>query len=312
MNPEYASARISVVMATYNGERFLQQQIDSILQQSLPPAELIIMDDCSKDGTLGILNDYAAKNPIVKVFSNEVNIGFVKNFEKGISLTSGNFIALSDQDDIWVPDKLEQLFNGIGDALLIYSNSELVDEAGGSMHKKMSDIKNQIGFNSSLMFVIGTWAPGHAFLFKRVLAEKCIPFPDLVAHDFWLAFMATCYQPVKYLAEPLVLYRQHSSNTVSANTFAKNNKKHKPSVAEKEQKSRRRMQLLYESCPAQRVEEKNVFKNIVESYRDNSFKNRVLRFKTFFKYRDQILAYKNKSYMGRILFCIKMFFKIDS
>ncbi|MBY0481056.1 MAG: glycosyltransferase family 2 protein [Chitinophagaceae bacterium] len=312
MNPEYASARISVVMATYNGERFLQQQIDSILQQTLSPAELIIVDDCSNDGTLQILNDYAAKNPIVKIFSNEVNIGFVKNFEKGISLSTGNFIALSDQDDIWVADKLKTLFNGIGESLLIYSNSELVDEEGKSLHKKMSDIKNQIGFNSALMFVIGTWAPGHAFLFKRELAEKCIPFPSLVAHDFWLAFMATCYKPVKYLAAPLVLYRQHSSNTVSANTFAKSNKKHKPSRAEKEQRSRDRMQFLYETCPAERVEEKNVFKNICESYQNNSFRNRVLRFKTFFKYRDLILAYKNKSPLGRILFCVKMFFKIDS
>ncbi len=312
MNLEYASPKISVVMATYNGERFLHEQIDSILNQSLPPSELIIIDDCSKDGTLLILQDYATKHPIVKIFSNETNIGFVKNFEKGISLSSGNYIALSDQDDIWVEDKLEKLFEGIGNALLIYSNSELVDEAGNSLHKKMSDIKNQIGFNSSLMFVIGSWAPGHAFLFKRALAEKCIPFPSLVAHDFWLAFIATCYGPVKYLAEPLVLYRQHSSNTVSANTFAKNNKKQNPSRKEKEQISRDRMLFLYESCPAEKTEEKNVFKNITESYRNNSFSNRVLRFKTFFKYRDLILAYKNKSYMGRIFFCVKMFYKIDS
>jgi glycosyltransferase involved in cell wall biosynthesis len=312
MNPENTTANISVVMATYNGERFLKQQIDSILNQSLPPTELIVIDDCSQDGSLRILQEYASKNPIVKFFSNEVNIGFVKNFEKGISLSSGNLIALSDQDDIWVVDKLQKLFEGIGDSLLIYSNSELVDESGKSLHKKMSDIKNQIGFNSSLMFVIGTWAPGHAFLFKRTLAEKCIPFPSIVAHDFWLAFMATCYKPVKYLAEPLVLYRQHSSNTVSANTFSKNKNKREISRAEKEEMSRERMQFLYKSCPAERIEEKLVYKKISKSYLNNSFGNRVLRFKTFFKYRDLILAYKNKSYFGRILFCVKMFFKIDA
>ena len=72
------------------------------------------------------------------------------------------------------------------------------------------------------------------------------------------------------------------------------------------------MQFLYKSCPAERIEEKLVYKKISESYLNNSFGNRVLRFKTFFKYRDLILAYKNKSYFGRILFCVKMFFKIDA
>jgi glycosyltransferase involved in cell wall biosynthesis len=311
MHLDTDTSKISVVMATYNGERYLHEQIDSILHQTFPPAELIIVDDCSTDSSLQILQDYAAKNSIVKIFSNESNIGFLKNFEKGIALSTGSHIALSDQDDIWALDKLEKLINGIDDALLIYSNSELVDENGNSLHKKMSDIKNQLGFTSSLMFVIGTWAPGHAFLFTRELAKKCIPFPSVVAHDFWLAFVATCYKPVKYLPEPLVLYRQHATNTVSANTFSKNNKKHKPTRDDREILSRARIKFLYEFCPKERVEEKEVFNQIVQSYQDNSLKNRWLRFTTFFKYRDLILAYKNKSYFAKILFSFKMFFKID-
>lgn len=311
MHPDKSRPSVSVVMATYNGEKFLKEQIESILHQTYPPTELIIVDDCSTDQTLNILQHYAGINNIVKVFSNEENIGFLKNFERAVTYATGDMIALSDQDDIWVLDKIEKLVNGIDDALLIYSDSELVDAAGNSLHKKMSEIKNQLGFTSSLMFVIGTWAPGHTFLFTRELAEKCIPFPKLVAHDFWIAFLATCYKPVKYITEPLVLYRQHSTNTVSANTFSKSNKKKSPTKEERKMLSRARIQFLYESCNKERVEEKNAYRLIAKSYQDDSLKNRFLRFVTFFKYRNLILAYKRKSALMKILFCIKMFFKID-
>lgn len=311
MHPEFEKANISVVVATYNGEKFLRKQMDSIIAQSLPPKEIIVVDDCSTDGTIAILNEYAAKNSSIKLILNEKNIGYIRNFEKGMMHAKSGLIALSDQDDIWAPEKLERLAENIGEHLIIYSNSELIDENGVSLHKKMSDIKNQIGYDNCLMYTIGAWAPGHTFLFKKELVGHCVPFPSIVTHDFWLGFVATCYSPIKYLSETLVLYRQHASNAIGANTHAKKLNLVKPTKVELQEKSKQRMQLLYEKCPSELLEQKQVLKTISESYQSYSLKNNINRMLIFFKYRNLILAYKKKSELMKILFCVKMFFKID-
>jgi hypothetical protein len=179
------------------------------------------------------------------------------------------------------------------------------------MHKKMSDIKNQIGYDNCLMYTIGAWAPGHTFLFKKKLIERCIPFPSLVTHDFWLGFVASCYSPIKYLPETLVQYRQHTFNAIGANTHAKKTNHAKPTNSELQEKSRQRMQLLYEKCPSTLIEQKQVLKTITESYQSYSLQNNLKRMFVFLKYRHLILAYKKKSAFMKILFCMKMFFKID-
>ena len=107
--------KISVALCTYNGEKFINEQLDSILNQSKKIDEIIICDDCSTDNTIGILNKYYEQYPnIFKIYINRVNLKSVKNFEKAILLSSGDFIFLSDQDDIWVHNKVEkyiQYFN---------------------------------------------------------------------------------------------------------------------------------------------------------------------------------------------------------
>jgi glycosyltransferase involved in cell wall biosynthesis len=311
MHPDFERANISVVVATYNGEAFLREQLDSILNQTLAPREIIIVDDCSTDGTLGILYEYASINSSIKIISNEINLGYIRNFEKGMMLATGDLIALSDQDDIWVPAKLELLYKNIDEHLIIYSNSELIDENGVSLHKKMSDIKNQIGYDNCLMYTIGAWAPGHTFLFKKELVDRCIPFPSLVTHDFWLGFVATCNSPIKYLPETLVLYRQHTFNAIGANTHVKKTNQIKPTKFDLQEKSKERMKLLYDKCPSALIEQKQVLKTISDSYQSYSLKNNITRMLVFLKYRHLILAYKKKSEFMKILFCVKMFFKID-
>lgn len=311
MQSEFDEANISVVMATYNGEQFLRKQLDSILQQTLAPKEIIIVDDCSQDGTVSILKEYASIYPTIRFISNEKNLGYIGNFEKGMMMAQGNLIALSDQDDIWVPSKLEKLYEGLGAHLLIYSDSELIDENDAPLHKKMSEIKNQIAYNNCLMYTIGAWAPGHTFLFKKKLLDRCIPFPTIVTHDFWIGFVATCYSPIQYLSEPLVQYRQHNFNAIGADTLVKKVNQAKSSKEEMQEKSRQRMQLLYEKCPPELEVQKHVLKTISESYQNYSFKNNLTRMLTFFKYRNLILAYKKKSALMKMLFCLKMFFKID-
>ena len=97
---------VSVVMCTYNGEKYIREQIDSILNQTYPIYELIIQDDCSTDGTVSIINEYVNKFSNVQLYINEKNLGFNTNFESVAMKAHGDFVAISDQDDVWMPNKL--------------------------------------------------------------------------------------------------------------------------------------------------------------------------------------------------------------
>src|SRR5689334_6476928 len=103
---------ISIVLCTFNGARFLEDQVESILNQTYPNIELLISDDASIDESIIILKKYE-HHPLVKLFYNKQNVGFAKNFETAAMLTKGNYIAFSDQDDIWLPDKIEKLYTAI-------------------------------------------------------------------------------------------------------------------------------------------------------------------------------------------------------
>lgn len=122
--------RISIAMATYNGGRYLREQIDSILDQTIPFHELIISDDASTDGTWDILTEYAARDPRIKACRNERNIGFVANFEKALRHCSGDYVALSDQDDVWTADHLEALLHKIEGKNLAVGDAEIMDADG--------------------------------------------------------------------------------------------------------------------------------------------------------------------------------------
>lgn len=304
---------ISVVIASYNGERYIREQLDSILQQTYPNLEIIIIDDKSKDGTLEILKEYAATETpgrIIKLVSNDVNLGYVKNFEKGFLLANGSLIAPSDQDDVWHKSKISVLYDNITDHEIIYCNSELIDENGKSIGKKMSDIRRQRGYHDCLMYTIGSWAPGHAMLITKELIHRAAPFPVVMSHDLWLGFVATCKGAIRYLDTPLVYYRQHTSNVFGAIKSEGQIKKKKPSKQEELNKIRLRMRLMYEKCPNELVPQKQVLHDLNQTYQDFSLLNNYHRMMIFFKYRDKILAYKNKLAFGRWLFCFKMFVKI--
>ena len=300
---------ISVVMATYNGAQYLETQLTSILAQTYSNIEVVIVDDASTDETVAIVNKYLQMHANISLYCNEYNLGYIKTFEKGMILAKGAFIALSDQDDIWQLNKLAILFDAMNGYELVYSNSLLVDANGNSTSKKMSDIKNQINYTDCLMYTIGAWAPGHAMLFKKELVDRCMPFPAIVTHDFWLGFVAACKGEVHYVDLPLVNYRQHASNAIGANTHAY--QKNKPTTVEKLIKARARMQLLFEKCP-DNVPQKKILEDINKSYQSYSFKNNLHRTLLFFKYRNLILAYKKKSAIMKVLFCLKTFFKIDA
>src|SRR5262245_39471269 len=124
--------KISIALCTYNGTKYLSSQLESYLAQTCPPDEVVVCDDCSQDETVSTLNEFAERAPFpVRIFVNERNLGSTKNFEKAISLCSGDIIFLSDQDDAWASNKIERIveeFDRDSEVGMVFSNAELVDE----------------------------------------------------------------------------------------------------------------------------------------------------------------------------------------
>ena len=146
---------ISIALCTYNGAVFLPVQMDSLLAQDWESLEIVVVDDGSIDGTREILLDYASRDPRISLHFNEHNLGFLLNFQKAFSLTRGEFIAPCDQDDWWHPDKLRGLHAAIGNRALAYCDSLLVDSAGGSMGRRVSDVILMYQGTDPAAFVFG-------------------------------------------------------------------------------------------------------------------------------------------------------------
>ncbi|MBS1521297.1 MAG: glycosyltransferase family 2 protein [Bacteroidetes bacterium] len=211
---------ISIALCTYNGEEFLPEQIDSILAQTYKNLEIVIVDDCSTDKTIGIINSYSEKDKRIKLFQNETNLGFNKNFEKALSLTSGEYISISDQDDIWLPEKLQRLLTNIKNNWLIFSNSSyLGDLKQGRLLNKFKLPKNYKGI------LLRNHVTGHTSLMHRDFLNFVLPFPQLGYYDWWMGFVASYYNQIAFLDEVLTLYRVHSGSVVQSRLGAGNIKK---------------------------------------------------------------------------------------
>lgn len=210
---------VSVVMCTYNGAKYVKEQLDSILQQTVADFELVVCDDCSNDGTWEILQEYASGHDVIRLFKNEQNLGFLKNFEKAMGLASGEYIALSDQDDIWMPNHLEVLMNLLGERTIACGNSLLVDENGNSLGmslKEQEDLtvvsENPLDLALSVMVYRNPFQ-GAAMLFRRSFLEKALPIPEGINyHDSWFAALACFMEGISYTDEVILCYRMHGEN----------------------------------------------------------------------------------------------------
>lgn len=203
------SALVSIAMCTYNGGAYLSQQLDTLVAQTYPNCEIIIVDDRSSDDTVEIINGYAKKYAQIKLYLNHENLGYTRNFEKAINLCSGEYIALCDQDDIWDINKISIMVEQIGSNILAYHDSEFVDEQGKPLNKKLSNIKNCYSGSDSRVFLFENCVLGHATVFKRELLKYTGHFNDTVIHDRWLAYVATNNGSILFVDQPLVKYRQH-------------------------------------------------------------------------------------------------------
>lgn len=201
--------KVSVAMTTYNGGLFLKKQLDSILKQTVKVSEIIVCDDGSSDGTLQLLEEYA-KLTNLKYFVNKKNLGFVKNFEKSISLCSGEYIVLADQDDIWYPYKVEVLLDSVGDNLLIHSDCDLINEEDEILLK---NFKGEIKTHKNAEdFLFNNVVTGCTSMIHRDLLHKTIPFPAGISyHDWYLAINAAYLGKITYTSKSLTGYRQHTN-----------------------------------------------------------------------------------------------------
>lgn len=222
--------KISVAMCTYNGEKFLKEQLESILLQSKPVDEIVICDDKSTDKTVTIIETFLKQYPKkITFYENENNFGAIKNFEKCIELCSGDIIFLSDQDDVWYKNKVEKL---IGDfqkdekALLIFSNGDLIDDNGnmlsGNLWEKWGFTKQQqnkwLNNTRAFGYLIrnDNKITGATVAFKKQLKPHILPFelPNNFWHDAWLGIIASGFNGLRLNNECTIKYRVHKNQQI--------------------------------------------------------------------------------------------------
>jgi glycosyltransferase involved in cell wall biosynthesis len=220
--------RLCVVLCTYQGEQFLEEQLASIAAQTRLPDSLVIVDDHSRDATPAIARSFAARAPFpVRVVENEVNLGFIRNFERGISLAEGELIVLADQDDVWRETRLERIdraFASSPASALVFSDAELVDAELRPLSCRLSDA---IGFTPAMrrrarggevfeLLIKGNIVTGATMAFRSEYRPLLLPLSDQVEHDAWIALLLSAVAPATFIEEPLLLYRQHAGNQIGA------------------------------------------------------------------------------------------------
>lgn len=214
---------ISVALATYNGEKYVEKQVRSILDQTIPPDEIIISDDNSQDRTLKIIEKLG--DPRIKLIKNNDNIGYTQNFKQAISSTKGDWIFLADQDDIWLPNKVEKMMTVIksNKCDLLCSNFSLIDKNGEEISKTENFFINsyvrkaKAGVNKVTFsrVVLGNVLQGCTYCFSKEVGNKFLEINNSdVIHDWQLMLIASYMGNVLFYNEPLIKYRLHDANSV--------------------------------------------------------------------------------------------------
>lgn len=200
---------VSVVMCTYNGEKFLRGQLDTLLAQTVMPHEIIVQDDCSQDSTWEILQEYAASHAVMKVYRNERPMGINENFFSALGRASGDFIAICDQDDLWNCRKIELQLQAIGDKMMCGCHSQPFSEDGAFA---WYDARKP---NINIIRMLFASLPGHTLLIRRellsLLPDKSNAVYGVAMYDSILDMIAASYDSIAYVDAPLVRQRRHAA-----------------------------------------------------------------------------------------------------
>lgn len=212
MSDQVGSVRmvISVCMATYNGERFLDDQINSVLRELAPKDELVIVDDVSTDATIEIIRRH--NDSRIVLYQNDANLGPVRSFEKAISLSSGDVVFLCDQDDLWYPGKVAEMASLIqGKKMVVVCDCNVIDEHGAILSQSFQTVRrSRSGFFCNLY---RNGYLGCAMCFKASLKKVILPFPKGIRmHDEWIGLVGDVAGDVVFSKKILFGYRRHSTN----------------------------------------------------------------------------------------------------
>lgn len=216
--------KIDILLATYNGEKYLQEQIESILNQTYTNFRLLISDDGSTDKTTKIIEEYSQKDSRIFSFFQKENLGVVKNFEFLLGKVENEYFMFSDQDDIWMKDKIEKSLNKIEEGYgLVYSDLEVVDNDLNIMYSsywKLKGFEKKIKkYNNFESLYLNNYITGCTIISRKEFINKILPLPkstNFILHDYWLPLMVTQSDKIAYIDEPLIKYRQHKNNKIGS------------------------------------------------------------------------------------------------
>jgi len=221
--------RVSVALCTFNGARYVRQQLESILEQVPRPAQLVVSDDGSTDETLAIVRDVtggaSADGVDVVVLTGSRPLGVTKNFERAMTAADGDLIALSDQDDVWHPGRLAHIaarFAADPELLLVHTDADLVGGTGELLGRRLfesleitpGEFDQETSGRAFDAFIRRNLATGATVVLRRELLDVTVPFPEGWVHDEWLAIVAAATGHVDVLREPTIDYRQHDANQI--------------------------------------------------------------------------------------------------
>lgn len=230
-------SKISIALCTYNGAKFLREQLESYVIQTRLPDELIIGEDCSTDETVEIINEFKETAPFpVKLHINSENLGSTKNFEETIQRCTGDIIFLSDQDDIWLPEKISVLEKSLAenpDVGLVFSDAELIDDQGKLLKTNLWDFtftkidQESVRSGNSLEVLLRhNVVTGAASAFRSDLIPLFTPIETKIAdviHDGWIALLCSVHSKLKFVDKRLIHYRQHENQQLGVNWETKRN-----------------------------------------------------------------------------------------
>jgi len=217
-----SNTRLSVCLATYNGEKYIGEQITSILSQLSINDEIIISDDNSTDNTISVIENFHDNR--IKIYYNKMEKGYTRNFENALNQSSGEVIFLSDQDDVWIEGKVENVLRELENSTMVVTDAEVVDGNLSTIYKshfENSGVRSGFWNNFTKTRYIGA-----CMAFKRELLTKALPFPKVqafCAHDYWLVLVAEFYYSVSLIKTPYLKYRRHGGNASNGGVSKSNN-----------------------------------------------------------------------------------------
>ncbi|RNL56909.1 glycosyltransferase family 2 protein [Pedobacter jejuensis] len=221
--------KISVCLATFNGSKYIKEQLISIASQIKKDDEIIISDDQSSDDTIQIIESF--NDDRIKIFINEGERGYSKNFENAISKSSGDILFISDQDDVWMNNKVIEMVDALKNATLVMHDALIVDGELNVINQSHFELyKVKRGFWNNFL---KTRYIGACIAFRREILDKALPFPSnqkLCAYDYWLTIISEYYYKVELLDKPLIRYRRHGSNASTGGMLSQNSTYHKLKV----------------------------------------------------------------------------------